>query len=182
MSSRWIYEKVNSLVKRYHTRDPMQLINELNINLEYLGDTESLLGVYQVMLRNRFIFIASNIGSLKKVVLAHELGHDQLHRAYCKNGAAFHENRIFNPTNRYEIEANIFAAHLLIPDDEIFNLVKSIEEENYDSGYYPIDENLLNLKISEMIKMNMIDSKDRYIEAPDSEFLHRYKPLDDEWY
>jgi len=53
------------------------------------------------------------------MVLAHEIGHDQLHRKECVNGASFHESRIFSPLNHYEIEANIFAAHLLIPDDEV---------------------------------------------------------------
>ena len=77
MSNKWIYDKVNSLVKKYQTRDPEKLIKMLNINLLYMNPTNSLLGMYKVILRNRFIFIPNNVGSLKKTVLAHELGHDQ---------------------------------------------------------------------------------------------------------
>ena len=33
MSNKWIYDKVNSLVKKYQTRDPEELIKLLNINL-----------------------------------------------------------------------------------------------------------------------------------------------------
>lgn len=79
MGNKWIYDKVNSLVKKYQTRDPDELIRDLNIQLKYMDATESLLGMYRVILRNRFIFLPNNVGSLRKTVLAHELGHDQLH-------------------------------------------------------------------------------------------------------
>ncbi len=80
LSNRWIYEKVQSLVKKHKTRDPNELITLMNIKLFPLTNTKHLLGMYNVIQRNRFIFISTDVGRQKKLILAHELGHDQLHR------------------------------------------------------------------------------------------------------
>lgn len=52
--NRYIYDKVNRLIKKYKTRDPIELIEALNINLVYLPKTEILLGMYHYIQRNRF--------------------------------------------------------------------------------------------------------------------------------
>ena len=44
-----------------------------------------------------------------------------------------------------------------------------------------VDINLLNLKISEMAKMNLLDIDLSQIERPKSDFLKNYQPLDDDW-
>ncbi|MFB1287641.1 toxin, partial [Streptococcus pyogenes] len=44
--NRYIYDKVNRLIKKYKTRDPIELIEALNINLVYLPETKILLGMY----------------------------------------------------------------------------------------------------------------------------------------
>jgi hypothetical protein len=181
MSNKWIYDKVNSLVKKYQTRDPEELIKLLNINLIYMNPTKTLLGMYRVILKNRFIFIPNNVGSLKKTVLAHELGHDQLHRQECIKGASFHESRIFNPTNIYEMEANVFAAHLLISDEDIISMIKYAQSDRELAYEIGVDLNLLNLKISEMAKLNLLDINQQNSFVPDSTFLKDYKPLDDDW-
>ena len=95
MANDWIYEKANALVKKYFTRDPLELTQILNIHLEEMSDTTVLLGMYQIIQRNRFIFLSSNLHpNIRKVVLAHEIGHDQLHRKYAKKNA-FHEVSVF---------------------------------------------------------------------------------------
>ena len=43
-----------------------------------------------------------------------------------------------------------------------------------------VDINLLNLKISEMVKLNKFPTDICYIENPKSTFLEDYSPLDDE--
>ena len=181
MGNKWIYNKVNHLVKKYQTRNPDELIHDLNIHLKYIDAAESLLGMYRVILRNRFIFLPTNVGSLRKTVLAHELGHDQLHRKECVKGATFHESRIFNPTNRFEIEANIFAAHLLILDEDVITMIKYSESDRELADELGVDINLLNLKISEMAKMNLLEIDQSKLQPPDSRFLKNYKPRDDDW-
>ncbi len=176
MKNEFIYHRVQALVKKYKTRDPAELCKILNVNIKYLSHTTSLLGMYKVIFRNRYIFIPANVGELKNTVLAHELGHDQLHRDFCKNGVSFHENRIFNPTNLFEIEANIFAAHLLIPDENIRRLIKYSERDRDLAYELGVDLNLLNLKISEMAKMNLLDIDQNIIRIPGSDFLKKYSP------
>ena len=141
MGNKWIYDKVNHLVKKYQTRNP----------------------------------------DLRKTVLAHELGHDQLHRKECVKGATFHESRIFNPCDRFEIEANIFAAHLLIPDEDVITMIKYSESDRELADELGVDINLLNLKISEMAKMNLLEIDQSKLQLPDSRFLKNYKPRDDDW-
>ena len=51
------------------------------------------------------------------LVMAHELGHAIMHR---KENCYFIRNKTLLLTSRIEIEANTFAAELLIPDDIIF--------------------------------------------------------------
>ena len=181
MKNKWIYDKVNKLVKKYQTRNPDELIRELNIHIKTLPDTNSLLGMYRVILRNRFIFIPNNVGSLRKTILAHELGHDQLHRKECIKGASFHESKVFNPTNIFEIEANIFAAHLLIPDKDVIDMLRYAESDRELANELEVDINLLNLKISEMAKMNLLDIDHSILRRPDSGFLKYYKPANDDW-
>ena len=53
--NRYIYDKVNRLIKKYKTRDPIELIEALNISLVYLPETKILLGMYHYIQRNRFI-------------------------------------------------------------------------------------------------------------------------------
>ena len=137
--------------------------------------------MYRVILRNRFIFLPNNVGSLRKTVLAHELGHDQLHRKECVKGATFHESRIFNPCDRFEIEANIFAAHLLIPDEDVITMIKYSESDRELADELGVDINLLNLKISEMAKMTLLEIDQSKLQLPDSRFLKNYKPRDDDW-
>lgn len=179
--NQWIYNKVNSLVQKYKTRDPDELIQYLNIHVQVMSSTASLLGMYKVILRNRFIFIPNNVGSLRKTVLAHELGHDQLHRLDSLNGISFHESRIFSPINRYELEANIFASHLLIPDQSVISMLKYSKSDKELADELEVDINLLNLKVSEMAKMNLLNMKDPHLKIPESGFLKHYRPQNEDW-
>ncbi|MDO5028105.1 MAG: ImmA/IrrE family metallo-endopeptidase [Bacillota bacterium] len=181
MANKWIYDKVQDLVAKYQTRDPEDLAQRLNIKIKYIADTKSLLGMYKVLLKNRYIFIPSNLGYLKNTVLAHELGHDQLHRNYCKDGASFHESKLFNPSNQYEIEANIFAAHLLIRDEDVFAYLKEGLTDRDLALKLGVDINLLNLKISELVKLKFLPLESLRVQRPSSQFLKTYKPAEKSW-
>ena len=75
MSNKWIYDKVNSLVKKYQTRDPEETyLNYSILILIYMNPTKTLLGMYRVILKNRFIFIPNNVGSLKKDCIGSRAG------------------------------------------------------------------------------------------------------------
>ncbi|EHL18925.1 hypothetical protein HMPREF9628_01922 [Peptoanaerobacter stomatis] len=180
MTNEWIYEKANALVQKYFTRDPFELAQDLNIHLEEMNNTTHLLGMYQVIQKNRFIFLSADLHpNIRKVVLAHEIGHDQLHRSYAKTNA-FHEVAIFRELGRHEIEANIFAAHLLIDDREIIRLLENEEASDCSlANELGVEINLVNLKISELYKMGILSSSRFNIERPRAEFLKDYNPLKD---
>lgn len=180
MTNDWIYEKASALVKKHFTRDPFELAKDLNIHLEEINNATNLLGMYQVIQKNRFIFLSADLHpNIRKVVLAHEIGHDQLHRSYAKANA-FHEVSIFRELGRYEIEANIFAAHLLISDKEIVRLLENEDVSDFSlAAELGVEINLVNLKISELYKMGILSSSWFNIERPRAEFLKDYNPLKD---
>lgn len=75
-----------SLVRRYGTRDPFQIAERLGINVLYCDGFGSLKGMYRVIKRNRYIFLNKDLGErMQRIVCAHELGHDQLHRKLRKH-------------------------------------------------------------------------------------------------
>ena len=113
----YIKDYVSKLVKKYGTSDPFSLADILNIvvfNVP-LGDLQ---GCYFYMKKHRVIYINSDIGNteIKRVVMAHEIGHALLHTKI--NCYFMRANTLMN-TTKYELEANRFAAELLIPDNVI---------------------------------------------------------------
>ena len=74
-------------------------------------------GFYQYFQRNHIIYIDENLPEKEKLFVAsHELGHMLMHKS--ANAVYMDTHTCFN-TNKFEIEANTFAANLLIPDDII---------------------------------------------------------------
>ena len=81
MTSKMLSKVGTSLVRRFGTRDPFQIAGELGISILLCEDFGSLKGMYRVIKRNRFIFLNKDLGDrMLRIVCAHELGHDRLHR------------------------------------------------------------------------------------------------------
>lgn len=111
-----IHKLTNAIVRKYHTRNPFDIIREKNVILIF-APLKDVRGFYQYFQRNHIIYIDENLSMHEKAfVCAHELGHMLLHK---KANAVFMDTRTFFNTNKYELEANLFAAELLIPDDII---------------------------------------------------------------
>lgn len=73
------------LVKRCGSRDPFEIARQLGINVMLCENFGSLKGMYRVIKRNRFIFLNNSLDeNMLRIVCAHELGHDQLHRNMAK--------------------------------------------------------------------------------------------------
>ena len=108
---------VQSLVRKYNTRNPFEILKQKNVILVY-APLNGVRGFYQYFQRNHIIYIDENLSdSEKRFVCAHELGHMLLHK---KANALFMDTHTFFNTEKYEVEANTFAAELLIPDELIF--------------------------------------------------------------
>ena len=113
-----IKQKANSLVKRYNSRNPFEIIKNLNVILVYYP-LKDVRGFYQFFQRNNIIYIDENLTESEQIVVcAHELGHMLLHK---NSNALFMDTRTHFVTTKYENEANTFAAELLIPDSIILD-------------------------------------------------------------
>lgn len=121
--------RVKNLEKKYGTRDPYKLCKRLKINIIYM-DLGEIKGIYKKVVTNKFIVINEKLDRFcQKVVLAHELGHAILHHS--KEIQALKDYDLFPRfSNQIEVEANTFAAELLIDDD--FANDEYIENPNID--------------------------------------------------
>lgn len=151
MSAEHLSKVGSNLVRRCGTRDPFRIAQELGIEVLFCDDFGPLKGMYRVIKRNRFIFINKDLSlRMQRIVCAHELGHDQLHR-YLAKGNALQEFMLYDMTTKPEYEANIVAAEILLDTDEILEYI-------YQYGYTSeqiaramhTDINLVALKIAHL--------------------------------
>ena len=111
-----IKQKANSLARKYNSRNPLEIIKNLNVILVYYP-LKDVRGFYQFFQRNNIIYIDDNLPENEQIIVcAHELGHMLLHK---NSNALFMDTRTHFVTTKYENEANTFAAELLIPDEII---------------------------------------------------------------
>ena len=110
MNARQLSEAGERLVRRCGTRDPFEMARQLGVEVLFCPDFGSMKGIYRVIQRNRFIFLNDGLTpQMQRIVCAHELGHDQLHRNLAKDGA-LREFMLYDMSTRPEYEANIVAA------------------------------------------------------------------------
>ena len=119
MTAEYLSKVGSALVRRCGTRDPFKIAKELGIEVLFCEGFGPLKGMYRVVKRNRFIFINQDMSEqMQRIVCAHELGHDQLHRSLAKNNA-IQEFMLYDMRSTPEYEANIVASEILLDTDEI---------------------------------------------------------------
>lgn len=138
----------DSLVRKYSTRNPFEIISNLNVIVIFYP-LHGVKGFYQYFQRNNIIYIDEALSeNEKKFVCAHELGHMFLHK---KANAIFMDSRTQLNTTKYEIEADRFAMNLLLSDDDI--------EDNLDfstaqlSRLFGYTKKLIELRLKDFNKM-----------------------------
>lgn len=147
----FIYDAVQALIDKYKTNNPFELCDCLGIK-RYIMSFDDLQGVFGVIDGVPVICISDKLDkSSQSIVCAHELGHCILHKEIAES-SCLREFGIFNMNTKVEYQANVFAAHLLIDEDELDTLMR----EEYDiyqiSTMLGYDSNLVNLKIALMSK------------------------------
>lgn len=111
---------VDYYVKKYDTRDPFQIAESLNIQIQ-IGQLGTPCGCYMFLKNHRCIFLNENLSDNEmKLVMSHELGHAVMHR---KTNCYFIRNKTFLLDSKIALEANTFAINLLIPDDTIMEII-----------------------------------------------------------
>ncbi|WP_312652458.1 ImmA/IrrE family metallo-endopeptidase [Aminipila sp.] len=146
-----IYRKAEQLVQKSATNNVLQIASDLGVKL-YYGNYDNLLGMYTCKWKHRMIFLNNNLEDhMLQMVLAHEIGHDIFHKDLASEGLK--EFALFNLKNITEYEANAFAAHILLKNEEVLNFVRDGYDVAQIASTLNSNINLLLIKMQEMNKM-----------------------------
>lgn len=147
-----VYKDANKLIDKYGTNNPQDILIERGVTLLPFKAKTHALGMYIIIKRNKFVlynpFIDNN---LKRMMLAHELGHDLYHQDHAKEGLS--EFTLFNIKGRIEYEANLFASHLLLNNNEIFEYGKQGYDIEQIARVMNVNINLLLFKFYGMNRL-----------------------------
>lgn len=117
-----IAERVRQLIRRFDETDPERLCRAMNVLLcrQSMGRAENACkGFFLCKCRVRLIMLNADLpASIQRVVLAHELGHAALHD-HLTGTTSFQDFALFDEAAVCEYEANLFAAELLLPDEQV---------------------------------------------------------------
>ena len=119
----FICNKASEYIKKYDTRDPFEICDAMQIRICYkdLGHMIKAYYFYQSRIKN--IVINSRVEEVvRNILCAHELGHAILHGELAAM-RGFQEFELFDSIVPTEYEANLFAAELLIDDDDLLRLL-----------------------------------------------------------
>ncbi|RDU63551.1 ImmA/IrrE family metallo-endopeptidase [Helicobacter sp. MIT 14-3879] len=116
----------NLSIKPFDIFSYVKTINEIRLIDEYLEDDIS--GIIEKFSNYYQITLSKYHSQLRRrFTLAHELGHFILHKKYLKDNKKIEDNILFRKqsnTNHIELEANEFAAALLMPKLEFEKEIK----------------------------------------------------------
>lgn len=133
---------------------------------------QDLLGMYTFRWNHRLIFLNPRMEHyLRQMVIAHELGHDAEHRDRAKESKdGLKEFTLFQMKDTTEYEANAFASHILLDNEEVYDLARSGYDVVQIAQQMGSDINLMLIKLQEMNKLGY-DFNIPY--DPDSRFFRK---------
>lgn len=138
-----IHARVRHIIQKYGTRNPEKLSKEMGITI-IRKPFKNTMGFFKKALGKKFIVVNSNLSEdLQSIVIAHELGHAILHS---NNTIVYiHEYTLF-PRGKIEIEANEFAAELLIDERDMDKLYIKDMSVNQLACYFGVPKQLIEYK------------------------------------
>ncbi len=150
MAQPYIHDLAQALVDRFDTRDPFAIAEGLGAHVRLVDNFVNLKGMYRVILGERYIFISSHLDlPTQRIVCAHELGHDQLHRTLATD-SIMQEFMLYDMKSRPEYEANLFAAALLLDDRSIQECATDGCDVVQTAMRLQTDINLVLIKMAQM--------------------------------
>lgn len=154
MNSYEIFKQADHIIKKYNTRNAVEIAKALGLKIIYRSDFKNLLGMYVYKWHNGMIFLNDKLDPyLEQMVVAHEIGHDRRHRKISSEGV-LREFSLFRMNNsRIEYEANAFAAHLLLDNEEVASYAKKGYDVVQAAAAMNSDVNLMLIKLQEMTKL-----------------------------
>lgn len=137
-----IRDIVESLIHKYHTRDPYDLADFLYIRISR-HELGNIRGYYLKKYRIKQILLNCRLSKFEeKFVLAHEIGHSVMHPNI---NAPFLKEHSLITVSKFEMAANKFAVELLIPNELLLeNWQLTIEQLSQLTGY---SEALIKLRL-----------------------------------
>lgn len=107
---------VDNIYKKYRTRNPYKIADDMDVIVHYMNLGQGTRGLCHHKKRIKQIFLHENLEEWEeRFVLTHEIGHLVMHP---NHNAPFLQTTFFS-RSRYEIEANKFAAELIISDTDL---------------------------------------------------------------
>lgn len=154
LQAEMIHRKAIDIVNSCDTRNSICLAHELGIFVHQNNDFKDLLGMYAYVNKERHILLNANMEELvMQMVCGHEIGHDILHRDVAKRSQGLQEFVLFDIRNNMEYEANAFAAHLRIDDEELFEHLKQGKDVVQIASEMGTNVNLMLIKLNELNRM-----------------------------
>ena len=157
----YIANVVEALTQKYQTRCPYEICDALGIKirLKDLGTDIKAYYFYQSRIRN--IVLNRRVSEVvRRILVAHELGHDRLHKdiALLKG---LQEIELFDMTQPAEYEANLFAAELLLEDNEVLELLN-----DEDKSFFGVARELYVPAELLDFKFRVLKHKGYHLDAP----------------
>ena len=121
-----VIEKGEDMVRHAGTRRPAEICDAYHIQIRLRDLQRRLKAYYFYIDRIHKIVMDENItDSFRDILLAHELGHFALHKDIAMM-KGFQEQEVLEKRDSepLETEANLFAAELLLPDDDVLTCLE----------------------------------------------------------
>ena len=135
----FISQTIDDLRKDYPDADPFERVKAMGFLLLFqsMGKAKSACkGFCMTQYGQTSITINSDLPKMiQKIICAHELGHAVLH-SQTPGMEEFHDFALFDSTSSTEHEANVFAAELLLKDEDVFELL------NEDMSFFGVASTL----------------------------------------
>ena len=142
----------DSLTRQYNTRNPFRIARMLDITIKYIN-TKRQKGFCKIIDGYAFIFINQNLSEqMQRMTCAHELSHILLHKDLLEERQYLLEYELFDIQNQTEYEANVFAANLLIDEEELYESMRNGADMVSAASALDVNVNLLMIKLIEMQK------------------------------
>lgn len=128
------YREAERLKHRHETNDPFEILWELGAKVIFSPKYKRLKGFCFVSNRITYVVINDRLPvEEKRIVAAHELGHLRLHQSHLQ--CAFMSNEVLSRAkDNTELEANTFAADLLISDEDVVELLNEPDIDFYSAA------------------------------------------------
>ena len=168
----FVSRSVDDLKRDYGDTDPFQIVKAMGILLLFQGmgrAKNACKGFFMVQDGEQSITINSDLPKMiQKIICAHELGHAVLH-AQTAGVEAFHDVALFDTASVAEYEANVFAAEMLLKDEDVLELLNDDTSFFSVASMMRVPQELLDFKFRILKRKGY-----KFIEPPlqsDSKFL-----------